>query len=56
LLDALWCCDDARADTVLAANPQLVARTRDKALRQVADAARNNNLAAVGAIAVPRAS
>jgi ankyrin repeat protein len=50
LLDALWCCDDARADTVLAADPQLVARARDKALRQVADAARNNNLAAVGAM------
>ncbi len=47
LLDALWCGDDARADKALAADPQLVARAPQKALRQVADAARNNNLAAV---------
>jgi len=47
LLDALWRGDDARADAVLAADPQLVARAPEKALRQVADAARNNNLAAV---------
>src|SRR5262249_29928124 len=44
LLDALWCSHDARADAVLAANPQLLARAPEKALRQVADAARNNNL------------
>jgi len=50
LLDALWCGDDARADAVLAANPQLVARAPETALRQVADAARNNNLAAVSAM------
>jgi len=31
-------------------NPQLVARAPERALRQVADAARNNNLAAVGAM------
>jgi hypothetical protein len=47
LLDALWCGDDARADAVLAADPQLVARAPQKALHQVADAARNNNLPAV---------
>jgi hypothetical protein len=47
LMDALWCGDDARADAILAADPQLVARAPDKALRQVADAARNNNAAAV---------
>jgi ankyrin repeat protein len=50
LLDALWCGDDVRADAVLAANPQLLARAPEKALRQVADAARNNNLAAVSAM------
>ena len=50
LLDALWCGDEARADTVLAADPQLVARAPDKALRQVAHAARNNNLPAVRAM------
>jgi len=50
LLDALWCGEDARADAVLAADPQLVARAPEKALRQVADAARNNNPAAVSAM------
>jgi ankyrin repeat protein len=50
LLDALWCGDEARADAVLAADPQLVARAPDKALRQVADAARNNNHRAVSAM------
>jgi hypothetical protein len=50
LLDALWCGDDARADAVLAADQQLVDRAPDKALRQVADAARNNNAAAVTAM------
>ena len=50
LLDALWWCDDARADAVLAADPQLVARAPEKALHQVADAARNNNAAAVSAM------
>ena len=50
LLDALWCGDDARADAVLAADPQLVACAPKRALRQVADAARNNNLLAVSAM------
>jgi len=50
LLDALWCGDDAGADVVLATDPQLVARAPEKTLRQVADAARNNNLPAVSAM------
>jgi ankyrin repeat protein len=50
LLDALWCGDDARAEAILAADPQLVARAPEKALRQVADAARNNNLPVVSAM------
>jgi len=50
LLDALWCGDDARADAVLAADSQLVARAPQKALHQVADAARNNNHPAVWAM------
>jgi ankyrin repeat protein len=49
-LDALWCGDDARADAVLAAHPQLVVHAPERALRQVADAARNNNLGAVSAM------
>jgi ankyrin repeat protein len=50
LLDALWCGDEARADAVLAADPQLVTRAPEKAVRQVADAARNNNLPTVSAM------
>lgn len=50
LLDALWCGDEARADAVLATVPQIVAHAPQKALRLVADAARNNNLAAVTAM------
>jgi hypothetical protein len=50
LLDALWCGDDVRADAVLALDPHLVERASDKALHQVADAARNNNIAAVRAM------
>ena len=50
LLDALWCSDDARADAVLAVDPHLVERAPDKALRQVADAARNNKVATVSAM------
>jgi ankyrin repeat protein len=50
LLDALWFGDETRADAVLEADPQLVARAPEKALRQVADAARNNNLPAVRAM------
>jgi ankyrin repeat protein len=47
LLDALWCGDETRADNALATEPQLVARAPDRALRQVAHAARNNKAAAV---------
>jgi ankyrin repeat protein len=50
LLDALWGGDDARAEAVLATDPQLVRRAPQKALHQVADAARNNNLSAVRAM------
>jgi ankyrin repeat protein len=50
LLDALWRGDEASADAVLAADQQLVARAPQRALRQVADAARNNNPAAVKAM------
>jgi ankyrin repeat protein len=50
LLDALWCGDDARARALVAADPQLVAHAPPRALHQVADAARNNNLAAVRAM------
>jgi ankyrin repeat protein len=50
LLDALWCGDAARADAILAADPQLVARVPQPVLHQVADAARNNNLPAVRAM------
>ncbi len=50
LLDALWCGDEARADAALAADPRLVAHAPPRALHHVADAARNNNLAAVRAM------
>jgi ankyrin repeat protein len=50
LLDALWCGDDARAEALLVADPQLVAQAPPRALHQIADAARNNNLAAVRAM------
>jgi ankyrin repeat protein len=50
LLDALWCADDRRANAVLASDPHLLARVPDKAWRQVADAARNNNPGAVTAM------
>jgi hypothetical protein len=50
LLDALWCGDDARGDAVLAADPHVIERASWKALRQVADAARNNKAATVGAM------
>src|SRR5580698_867237 len=50
LLDALWCGDEARADAELAADPQLVTSAPQRALHQVADAARNNNLPAVRAM------
>jgi hypothetical protein len=50
LLDALWHGDDAHADALLAAEPQLVDSAPEKVLRQVAHAARNNNGAAVAAM------
>jgi len=50
LLDALWCGEDLRAEAILAAAPELVARAPQRALHQVADAARNNNLPAVRAM------
>jgi ankyrin repeat protein len=50
LLDALWCGDERRAEAILAADPQLVADAQPRALHQVADAARNNYLAAVRAM------
>ena len=50
LLDALWSGDEAGADAILASAPQLVARAPQRALHQVADAARNNNLPAVRAM------
>jgi ankyrin repeat protein len=50
LLDALWCGDDRRAEAILAADPQLLVQAPPRVLHQVADAARNNNLAAVRAM------
>jgi hypothetical protein len=50
LLDALWRGDETGADAILAADPELVAHAPQKTLRQVADAARNNNHAAVRAM------
>lgn len=50
LLDALWCGDEVRADALLAADPRLVAGAPQRALHQIADAARNNNLPAVRAM------
>src|SRR5262245_9601808 len=50
LLDALWCGEDARAEAVLAGAPEIVAGAPQRALHQVADAARNNNLPAVRAM------
>jgi ankyrin repeat protein len=50
LLDALWRGDGAAADALLAAEPGLVQRGPPRALHQVADAARNNNTAAVRAM------
>ena len=50
LLDALWRGDGAAADALLAAEPGLIKRAPPRALHQVADAARNNNTAAVRAM------
>src|SRR5688500_11302854 len=50
LLDALWRGGGTAVDAVLAAAPALVDRAPDRALHQVADAARNKNTAAVKAM------
>src|SRR5262245_39154118 len=50
LLDALWRGDGAAADAVLVREPSLIAHAPERTLRQVADAARNNNAEAVGAM------
>jgi ankyrin repeat protein len=47
LLAACWTADDPAVKRVLAENPELVARLSGAYRRQVAHAARNNNLAAV---------
>jgi hypothetical protein len=47
LLDALWCGDEARAYAILTANPELREQVPQSAARHLADAARNNNAAAV---------
>lgn len=47
VLGALWAGDGAAADAVLAEDPQVIARASPEVLRQVADAARNNNTVAV---------
>ena len=50
LLDALWAGDEAAADAALASEPRLVEQAPANVLRLVADAARNNNAAAVRAM------
>jgi len=50
VMDALWAGDGSAADTVLASEPQLVEQAPATVLRQVADAARNNDTAAVNAM------
>jgi ankyrin repeat protein len=50
LLDALWRGDETDADAILAVDPQLVAHAPQRARHQVADAARNDNQAAVRAM------
>ena len=47
LIAACWLEDEANLKTLLAAHPALTASMMDKYSRQVADAARNNSLAAV---------
>ncbi len=47
LLEACWLGDEATASSLLAIAPNLVARLRETDLRQLAHAARNNNLNAV---------
>lgn len=50
LLAACWAADDAGVQSVLAEHPDIVTRLGDADRRQVAHAARNNNLAAVRAM------
>jgi hypothetical protein len=50
LLDALWCGDEARTNAILTANPELRRQVPQSAARHLADAARNNNAAAVKAM------
>jgi ankyrin repeat protein len=50
VMHGLWLGDDDVADAELATNPALVQRAPAQVLRQVADAARNNNTAAVKAM------
>jgi ankyrin repeat protein len=50
LMQALWLGDGDSADAVLAIDPALIERAPPQVLRQVADAARNNNTAAVKAM------
>jgi hypothetical protein len=47
LVNACWAADEHTASTLLANNPQLVSRLSEDDRRQVAHAARNNNLPAV---------
>ena len=49
-MHALWSGDADAADAVLAVDPALVEHAPPQVLRQVADAARNNNTAAVKAM------
>jgi ankyrin repeat protein len=50
LVDALWRGDEACADAALTIDPHAVEHASEKVLRQVADAARNNNVVAVRAM------
>jgi ankyrin repeat protein len=50
LVDALWRGDDACADAALAIDPHAVEHASENVLRQVADAARNNNVVALRAM------
>jgi ankyrin repeat protein len=50
LLDALWCGEEARANAIAAADPQLQAQLAEGRSHLLADASRNNNSAAVKAM------
>jgi ankyrin repeat protein len=50
VMQALWSGDGDAADAVLAAEPTVIEQAPPQVLRQVADAARNNNTAAVKAM------